>query len=85
MKKVFKYPLSLHSVTQLIPFENELDVLYVGLDPQGIPHVWVLVDSDLPSKPIIFYVVGTEHDLPQDATHYVGSYADRLFMWHVFV
>jgi len=81
---IWKFPLSFDKplVVDLI----DSDPILAGLDPQGVPCVWVehadVEDKDL-TVPCKIYVVGTGQPFDFDGYH-VGSFQQGPFIWHVY-
>lgn len=83
---IYKYPL-------VITDEQEIELhlmswMHVGLDPNGCPCVWALVDLSRPIQPDTYtiFIHGTGHPLPDDTAgrDHLGSFVDGSFVWHVF-
>lgn len=84
MKTIYKYPIKITN-EQDIAMHAHANVLHVGLDPQGIPSVWAMVDTAKPLRPVSLLVVGTGHPVPVEPLCHVGSFTQNLSVWHVFL
>ncbi len=84
MKTIYKYPIKITD-EQEIQMPGEVTVLHAGLDPQGVPCVWAMVDSDLPTGPVSILVIGTGNPMPYVAHTHLGSFVQGPFVWHVFL
>lgn len=94
MNTIWKFPFEIID-RQEVKMPTAIDVLHVGLDPQGAPCIWAKVDSTKNLRPWVLWVVGTGHPLPEDgkpgtgegfdfASH-IGSFVQGPFVWHVFL
>lgn len=87
MRRIYKYPLT--GAETVLRLRQEPEVVRVAVEPgRHLPTVWVMVrnpDSD-PYQAWTFYVVGTGHDIPENAAVHEGSCATPYgaFVWHVF-
>ena len=60
------------------------DILYVGLDPNGVPCVWFRAPEEEPYLSEVL-LVGTGKPVPEDSTvEYIGSFNYRTFVLHAF-
>lgn len=88
-KTIFKYPLQIlnqQSIEVPIAAGMRTRVIYAGLDPRGVPCVWVEVPSDKTAlERITIFVVGTGNPVPAAAAHHVGSFVQGPFVWHIYV
>ncbi len=91
MRKIFKYPLEVTG-QQVFDVPESAVPRSVGQDPDGVLCMWCEV-SDHPlhgsienqdRKNLWVYIVGTGHDIPVQATKYVGTVKDGEFMWHIY-
>ena len=81
--KIFKYPFAIESKTTVeMPYGHVF--LHVGLDPEGVPCVWALVDEHSEKRPVELYVVGTGADVPENAANHLGTFIQTPFVWHIF-
>jgi hypothetical protein len=81
---VYKYPISFQEDRRVGMPEGAV-VVAVGLDGNGEPCVWALVDPD---KPVVapmrkFGIYGTGGRVP-DFWEYRGTFFQLPFVWHVF-
>jgi hypothetical protein len=81
--KIYKYPFAIESKTSISVPSGHV-VMHVGLDPAGVPCVWALVEPEAPKIDIAIWVVGTGHDVPEEACRHVGSFVQSAFVWHIF-
>lgn len=81
--KVFKYPFAIEKIATIeVPSGSVL--LHAGLDPVGTPCVWAIVDQNNPKTLIEIFVVGTGHDVPEQAPRHLGSFVRLDEVWHIF-
>lgn len=83
MKRIYKYALGRDGevVTYKGKFERFLQVQVQN----GIPHVWIMLDDDMPEVSIDIAAIGTGWDLPTDVMGYIGTAQDGFgFVWHYF-
>jgi len=85
MDTVYKYGFDIFNVSQEIEMPYVATPLRVGLDPHGMPSIWMRVDTDSIKSSRTVYVVGTGHPIPIGAETYVGSFNQDRFVWHVFI
>ncbi len=91
MRKIFKYPLRIVD-EQSINAPESIIPRSVGLDPTGALCLWAEVsDSTLHGsienqerKTLWIYIVGTGHEIPVQATKYVGTVRQATCMWHIY-
>ena len=82
---IWKFPIQITDV-QTLTVPAYWVPKHVGLDPQGTPCIWAMTNQE--SKFNVerkVYVHGTGHTFHPKANHYVGSFVDGPFVWHVFV
>jgi hypothetical protein len=84
MKTIYKYPIKITD-EQEIQMPAHANVLHVGLDPQGTPCLWAMVDTAKPMEPVSVLVVGTGNPMPFEPLRHVGSFVQGPFVWHVFL
>lgn len=83
MNTVWKFELEItDSQTLSVPVGSSL--AHVGLDPNGVPCLWLIVDDKAPMRNIEIVIRGNGQKLP-----HVGSFLGTVmhlgtFMWHVF-
>jgi hypothetical protein len=83
MRLIHKYPLDIRSKQDLQITGTKLIPLFVGLDPQGIPCLWIeKSDADLTYDYTIF-IYGTGEGGIGDKT-YIGSFIHEHYVWHVY-
>lgn len=88
MKTILKYPLSATwpSITRLpVLMPAGARILSVQMQ-SGRPYLWALVDDDAIETPTerALAVYGTGQPIDDDPGHYVGTFQDGVFVWHVF-
>jgi len=85
MQTIYKYPFGITDI-QTVDLPINHKILHVGLDPQGTPCLWAIVDSEqTQTNPKVLFVVGTGHPMPTVPVSHLGSFAQGPFMWHIFV
>lgn len=82
MKKVFKYQLRPGVTALELPIGFE--ILTVQLQG-GEPQLWALVDQAQPSESVTILIVGTGHDVPNDAS-YIATFqvTSGTLIFHAF-
>jgi hypothetical protein len=83
MKTVWKYMIPFHSDGK---FELEYPILgqIVKIDMQdGVPWMWIFIDTDLEVVKRKFEIYGTGHSI-EDGRVYRGTFFQNMFVWHVF-
>lgn len=83
MKTIWKYPIDIIN-WQCLNMPANPTLIHAGLDPQGTPCVWAIVEPDEPCEPVSIRVVGTGHPFTSELTQHVGSFNQGPFVWHVF-
>ncbi len=83
MTTIWKYPLSITD-HQVIDIPGGCEPLHVGLDPVGVPCLWVKVDPERAPRGFHVYIVGTGNPMPDKALSHLGSFSQGVFVWHVF-
>jgi len=82
MYTIHKFEIVAHSFKV---YTDLVQILSVGLDPQGIPCIWCMVDTDRPKTSTQFSVFGTGDILPDNITmDFIGSITHRGYVWHIF-
>lgn len=84
MKTIYKYSFNIKD-EQLLELPATADPVHVGLDPQGQPCLWAVIDTDLKTETRKLYVRGTGHWIPEDYKTMLGSFTQGPFVWHVFL
>jgi len=85
VKTVHKFPLNEFGdggVTELV-IDPNAEFIRGALDPNGVPCVWAIVDTEAPKKVVKLRVFGTGHKLPEDCFYY-GTFQAGMFVWHLF-
>lgn len=84
MKTVYKYPIRITD-KQLIAFPENAEIKHVGLDPNGVPCLWIELDTKQPDQLRDLYIVGTGRPIPEEATKHIGSFVQDPFVWHAYL
>jgi hypothetical protein len=83
VQSVYKYPISATAETRMLMPESAA-VVAVGLDMNGDPCVWVLVDPELPKiEERVFSIRSTGSRVPA-TSKFCGTFFEMPFVWHVF-
>lgn len=80
---IYKYPIGMGQGVQ-IAMPAVADIKAVGIDGDGVPCIWALVDPDAaPSQRRTFGIYGTGDTV---SGHYVwiGTFFTLPYVWHVF-
>lgn len=89
MLSIWKYNVEPAAFTQFLMVPEGSEVISCGTDAEGMPSIWVLVDTNnAPTKPMEYYVVGTGWNLDfmkNRGLMFLGTIKDGPYMWHVFV
>lgn len=82
MRRIWKYPFNIVGRVELeLPVGGR--VVHVGLDPLGIPCIWVdFVNEEKATRS--FFIVGTGHPLPDRHVEHRGSFIESSFVWHLY-
>jgi hypothetical protein len=87
MRTVYKYPLHV-DYQQTIRVSREVGVsskiVHVGLDPTGMPCVWVENRPGPINELFVIFVVGTGQPIPENTEH-VGSFVQGSYVWHAYL
>jgi len=82
MKTVFKYPIEITEHQQIeMPSGSELR--YIDIDPNGVPCIWAVVNTDSPIILADIYIYGTGHPIPA-GRNYLKSFQQGSKVYHVF-
>lgn len=85
--KVFRYRLPITD-QPVIHMPDGATVLSLGppRDDSDELDLWAMVDPQRASRPCPFLVVGTGHEVPDDAGSFIGSVTTHggQLVWHVF-
>ena len=90
MKTIYKYQFKITSEVQEFSIKGGYQVLHAGLDPTGVPCLWVAVDLEKSNEcPVAIQVVGTGGTIPQEQINqhptYLNSFVDRVYVWHIWL
>lgn len=82
---IWKYTLSEVGL-QAISAPETREPLCVQVQ-NGVPCIWFTVDPESDPSPLVIRIFGTGHELDWDSggLRYVGTYQQRIFVWHVFI
>lgn len=83
MTVIWKYPLASKWVENVNV--HMVRPVHVGLDPAGVPSVWIEVDPDGPATNCIVTIAATGEPIPEDAGEHAGSFTEGPYVWHVFL
>lgn len=84
MRRVWKYELQITDVQEIKAPMGAIP-LHVGLDPNGVPCIWLEVDDEKFSRTGTVFIFGTGHKIPEDVTYHAGSFVQGEFVWHVYL
>jgi hypothetical protein len=85
MRTVYKYEIALlPCIVTTIRTYAEASVLSAGFDLNGIPCVWMLVDTDADEVDYHFYVSGTGDMLPPLSLNYIKQLQDGDYIYHLW-
>lgn len=83
MKTVYKYVVETGRYEVNLQVPGYRKPLHVGLDPAGVPSLWMEVDTNSVPVPFTIYIVGTGQEVPQ-GKQYIGSFVEGPYVWHVY-
>jgi len=92
MTTIYKYPIIAKHETEfgssvyahLVPQSRKF--IKAGLDSNGYPCVWALIDPETPLIMTKFILVGTGQPMDDSffgRTH-IGTFIQSPFVWHIF-
>ena len=91
---IYKYPIDITHGIQCIDMPPNPRLLHAGLDPEGWPCVWAIVDAEKVHIPkdiwhtvdeVNIIVCGTGHYPPtEDDWWHLGTFNQGPYVWHVF-
>lgn len=86
MRVIYKYTLDITD-KQFIEVHKEAgtecQILYVGLDPNGVPCLWMELTKGTYVEKHEILILGTGMRVPGTA-HHLGSFVQGQFVWHVY-
>lgn len=83
MEKIFKFPLKLTNITQILHMPSGAEIM--DFQMQGkVPTVWAIVGADMPIVTRYFFIRGTGHEVDCRSYDYIGTSQDEQFVWHLF-
>jgi hypothetical protein len=87
MKKIiYKFELDSRMTRNELSFHEGFIPIHTGLDPNGIPCIWCIVNPQAPLVPVTVFVFGTgEYFEEAEFTTHIGSFMERRNIWHVFI
>lgn len=82
MKTIWKAPFDLQDV---IVVQAKADASIVSIQKQnGVWCVWFEVDQNKPNKALLFYCVGTGHQVIRDNWLHITTVQDGPMVWHFY-
>lgn len=88
MTTIYKYPIDI-AQRQEIVLPHDAEILRAELDPLGMPCVWakIMKGPNVPPEKRILRIFATGQDITDLAGdhHYLNSFNQGPFVWHVFV
>lgn len=84
MKTVWKFPLKIRD-DQSVRMPLCAEIIHAGLDPQGSPCVWALVEDTKPEIERTIHISGTGYPAPDGDNRHVGSFNHGPYVWHVWI
>lgn len=86
MKHILKYPLELGDHTETIEMPVGAEILTVQM--QGLfPVIWAICpkhNSEPITRKRLFITYGTDQNIPEQTSTYIGTYQFKSFVGHVF-
>lgn len=86
MKVIWKFPIN--GLTS-IKVEEDAKVLSSGLDPQGVPCVWIMLDPTKErNKKIEVCLIGTGwefNDKAYENFKFLNTFVEGEYVWHTFI
>jgi hypothetical protein len=86
MKGIWKFPIN--GITS-IKVEEDAKVLSSGLDPQGVPCVWIMLDpAKEKNKTIEIFLIGTGFEFygkMNENLKFLNTFVEGEYVWHTFV
>lgn len=82
--KIWKYKLGQPGEEVIHEVPLVATVRHVGIDPQGVPCVWIEVDRDTLPTHWSFLLVATGQNIPDPYVSHLGSYVEGKFVWHLY-
>lgn len=84
MDTIYKYNFDIQDEWHITTFKGATP-LHVGLDPTGSPAIWFRVNTLAITETRRMFIVGTGNPMPVAAAHYVGSFTENRFVWHIWI
>lgn len=84
MKTIYKYEIPIDDEFEIETHANS-HPLSVQMQ-NGVPMIWLMVDTDSPLSKQTFYLVGTGNPITHDVSRmlFVGTIQMWPMVWHVF-
>lgn len=86
MRTVYKYRLNITD-EQRIEVQKEAgspcSIVHVGLDPAGVPCIWMELTPGGYIERHVIHIVGTGNPISGSLSH-IGSFVQGPFVWHVY-
>lgn len=87
MRVVYKYPIAITD-RQMVAVHKEAGtstkIVHAGLDPNGIPCVWIELIPGTYIETYEICVIGTGNPIHGNVEH-IGSFVQKPFVWHIYV
>lgn len=84
MKTIWKYRLDdINNGYLTVEIPGDSRIVMVDNDPEGIPSMWIELNSAAPVCTRRFVIRGTGHTIQADL-EYVGSWIAPPFVWHLY-
>ena len=83
MKTIYKYPVTV-GIDCTYQMPEGVEPLYFGIDGKQELCLWALIDTKGPLVSMVFFVVSTGDEVPDDKVWYRGTCVQGRFVWHLF-
>jgi hypothetical protein len=85
---IWKYPIPLYragmvSASPVLDMPAGAEILTLQVQDEK-PTLWARVDPEQPPVRRQFAIVGTGHQVPDNASEYIGTWQSALFVFHLF-
>jgi len=85
MTTIYKYPLEITD-RQTLALPTGYQIALIGLDPNGTPCLWAIVDPARSVANETIHIVGTGNPVPPNVVNrHIGSFVQEPFVWHAFL
>ena len=82
-RRVYKYPLQLHSGPQVVTMPHGAQIVHVH-EQDDRPVLWAEVNTTGPAHDRIYWVFATGEDIPIRVKRHVGTIHVGWTVWHVY-